>query len=545
MWQTLLKRFPLVTVASKLKTLSALSKLQWLVVIAVLAGAFLRIYNSSETVQFLGDQGRDALIVSRMFKEWDPVFIGPVTSVGNMYLGPLYYYFMLPFLLLSYPSPMGPVWAVIGLSIITIFLMYCWGSKMIGERGAVVAAWLIAFSATIVEYSRFSWNPNPTPFVMLAMVYATFLAVRKSSWYWVAVLGLFGVLIQLHYLTLITAGGAGVVWLLTLWEKRRDRRALTQLGLATGAGAVVFLLLLLPLVLFDLRHDFLNSQAFLRLFSTEEAFTHTASLSERLRDFGALLSERSTHVLVRVLFGVTGGAAVLAVFGLLSTLAVVWKAAPKSERQTLKILFAYLGVSIIGISFYRHAVYDHYILFLIPLVALLYGVVAQWLLRQHKFAWLLVGGLLVAAVFVNIPRMPLVAGGMRLSQYEQSAREIAALLHPGENYNIVLLTATGDLYGQNYRYFLSTHSGKEPIDPERQVEVDTLVIINEEQLENILELPIYQIQIFPDKANPELQQLSTGLEVTILRSKADSDERSEEQSNTSAALDSELPAEEK
>lgn len=503
--------------------LPTLSPLQWILAVVVIAGAYLRIYNSSETVQFLGDQGRDALIVSRMFKEWDPVFIGPVTSVGNMYLGPLYYYFMLPFLLLSYPSPMGPVWGVIGLSILSIFLTYRWGSKMIGEKGAFIAAWLVAFSATIVEYSRFSWNPNPMPFVMLAMVYATFLAVRKNPWYWVAVLGMFGVLIQLHYLTLVTAGGAGIVWLFTLWEKRRDRKAISRLALATGVGVCVLLLLLSPLILFDIRHDFLNAQAFSKLFSTEEAFAQTASLGERVRSFRNLLAARSSHVLLSVLFGtdagnrLTGITATSILLGLAAMIAYVWKTVTKQKRQILSILLAYLGISIIGISLYQHEVYDHYILFLIPLVALLYGLLSEWLFEKNKLFWVPICALLVWTLFANLPRMPLVAGGMSLAQYEKSASEIADLLRPGEEYNIVLLSATGDLYGQNYRYFLSTHPEKEAIDPERQVEVDTLVIINEEQLKNILDLPIYQIQIFPNTDNRETHILSTGLEVTILR----------------------------
>jgi predicted membrane-bound mannosyltransferase len=520
---TLSSVFRLFAPQSIFRTMQSLKPLHWLVVIAVLVGAFFRIYNSSETVQFLGDQGRDALIVSRMFKELDPVFIGPVTSVGNMYLGPLYYYFMLPFLMLSYPSPMGPVWAVIGLSIVTIFLMYCWGSKMIGERGAVVAAWLIAFSATIVEYSRFSWNPNPTPLVMLAMVYATFLAVRKNVWYWVVVFGLFGILIQLHYLTLITAGGAGVVWLLTAWEKRNDRRALSKLGLATGAGIAVVVLLMLPLILFDIRYDFLNAQAFLKLFTTEEAFTESVSFAERFRSLGTLFVERSEYLLVSVLFGTAGsdglarssGIAVL--LTLLAVVGYVWKKSAQKTRQVVSIILAYFGVSILGISVYRHAVYDHYILFLIPLVVMLYAVLAEWLLKKHTLFWIPISMLLMYTAVVNVPRMPLIAGGMTISQYAQSSEEISELLRPGEEYNIVLLSVTGDLYGQNYRYFLSTYEDKEPIDPERQVEVDTLVIINEEQLENILELPIYQIQIFPDKTNPVTHTLSTGLEVTLLR----------------------------
>ncbi|MBP9700599.1 hypothetical protein KBD71_04945, partial [Candidatus Woesebacteria bacterium] len=50
-------------------------------------GTFLRFYRLRSTMQFLGDQGRDALIARGILMDRDPAFIGPVTSVGNMYLG--------------------------------------------------------------------------------------------------------------------------------------------------------------------------------------------------------------------------------------------------------------------------------------------------------------------------------------------------------------------------------------------------------------------------------------------------------------------------
>ena len=143
--------------------------LDWAVVVAVICGAFFRLYNIPLSFQFLGDQGRDVLIVARMFKELDPVFIGPVTSVGNMYLGPLYYYFMLPWLWLTYPSPLGPQYAVAVLGIVANWLIWVLGKRMMGKWPAAIATVLFAFSQVAVEYTRFSWNPNPIPLVSLFM----------------------------------------------------------------------------------------------------------------------------------------------------------------------------------------------------------------------------------------------------------------------------------------------------------------------------------------------------------------------------------------
>ena len=163
---------------------------------------------------FEGDQGRDALVVSKIFKEGDLVFIGPVTSVGNMYLGPFYYYFMLPFLWLSYPSPLGPVYAVALVNILAVYLIYKLGSKMFGQKVGILAAFFFGLSQVSVTYSRFSWNPNLAPFFSLLIIYFNWKALKKPK-FWLAVLASFAALIQLHYLTLLAAASAGLTW---LWQ---------------------------------------------------------------------------------------------------------------------------------------------------------------------------------------------------------------------------------------------------------------------------------------------------------------------------------------
>src|SRR3990167_1835175 len=79
----------------------------FLLVIVILA-AFLRFYRISGYMTFLGDEGRDAIIVRRLLVNFDPILIGPGTSIGNMFIGPLYYYLIAPALLLANFSPVGP-----------------------------------------------------------------------------------------------------------------------------------------------------------------------------------------------------------------------------------------------------------------------------------------------------------------------------------------------------------------------------------------------------------------------------------------------------
>jgi 4-amino-4-deoxy-L-arabinose transferase-like glycosyltransferase len=249
---------------------------QLLLFLILVAAAFLRLFNLEDSLMFQADQGRDAIVVAKIFKEMDPVFIGPVTSIGNMYLGPFYYYFMLPFLMISYPSPVGPAYGVAVLGILTVFLVFKITKKLFDKKTALIAALFFALSSTVIEYSRFSWNPNIAPFFGLLMFYFTYLAWKKDSKYWLLVSLSFSLLIQLHYVALLSLGGAGIILLLQIFEqfkaKKRNKAKNKKLIIHVLLSILIFLISLTPLMLFDLKHDFRNIKSMAGIFTEEESF---------------------------------------------------------------------------------------------------------------------------------------------------------------------------------------------------------------------------------------------------------------------------------
>src|SRR3990167_9342925 len=126
----------------------------FLIFIILLIGASFRLYRIGEYMIFLGDEGRDAIVVRRLLVNFDPILIGPGTSIGNMYLGPLYYYMIAPALLLANFSPVGPSVFVAILGVGTIFLVWYMTREFFSKSAAIVAASLYAVSPTTIIYSR-------------------------------------------------------------------------------------------------------------------------------------------------------------------------------------------------------------------------------------------------------------------------------------------------------------------------------------------------------------------------------------------------------
>jgi 4-amino-4-deoxy-L-arabinose transferase-like glycosyltransferase len=492
----------------------------------VIAAIVLRFYNLKGGLLFLGDQGRDALIVSRIFTQKDIVFIGPVTSVGNMYLGPMYYYFMLPFLWLTYPSPMGPVYAVALLGVITVALMYVIGKKLIGETAALWATFFYALSATTIQYSRFSWNPNPAPFVSLVMMYFSYLAWKKHPWYWIGVALCAAVLMQLHYITLLSIGGAGIVWLISAYERWQHSKhrfqKIQQLVVPTLIGVGLFLLTLTPLVLFDAKHDWLNAKAFQTLFTKEQSFKVSNEIPLSIKAIHTLEEThgRSLHILFEYVFGKYRTTNTILV--LLFSSIIIWHLLKKKHGpywSGLVVVVAYLATGIFGTAIYDHTIFDHYIAYLFPCTFLVYGFVVNqfW---QKNWGKVLVAGFSMAFLALNVPRWPYHSVSWTIDDMHKVAQTIRAQIKPEDKYTIVLLSESKDLYAQNYRYFLWS-TDHPPLDPERAGEANTLVVINEEKkAENVAALPIYEIVTFPEKSSPVVYTIPGGPEIIIFRKTA-------------------------
>src|SRR3989344_3226639 len=128
-----------------------------------LLGFFLRIYRIRDYITFLGDEGRDVLVVYNIL-HGDLTLLGPTASVGGFFHGPLYYYFMVPFLFLSNYDPVGPAIMIGLIGTITVLLVYLVGKRLFGAAAGLIAAFLYAISPIVIVYSRSSWNPNPMPF---------------------------------------------------------------------------------------------------------------------------------------------------------------------------------------------------------------------------------------------------------------------------------------------------------------------------------------------------------------------------------------------
>ncbi|MCR4264109.1 MAG: glycosyltransferase family 39 protein [Candidatus Roizmanbacteria bacterium] len=482
------------------KKIKSISRLELIVITVILiGGAFLRLYNIRGYMTFLGDEGRDVLIVRRMLVDFDITFVGPTASVGGFFLGPIYYYFMAPFLALFRLDPVGPAVMVALFGIATIFLLYRFGKELYSPFVGIIASLMYAISPLVIAQSRSSWNPNIVPFFSLLYIYALYKAavVQKKIWFFIAG-ACVGIGIQLHYLFLFLIPVGVVFFLLYL-------KPLKKFLVHYGFVLMGFLFFMLPFLGFEIKNGLPNMRTILKYLETGEDITYSQNGFQIIhnvlfRMFSRLVfyfpPPEQIEISTKTIYGPWSIAIYLTLIS--SVTLLVYRIYKKRTKQDV-LLFVWLLFGVGLFSLYQRSIYDYYlvIVFTVPFLLL-----AQMLhhLMQKKFLVPIVAVVIVWLVWLNLTGVPF--RNEPNSQLEQvkSISLTAFNAAEGKPFNFALITSSNSDHA--YRYFFEMW-GLPPVtiqnpdvDPERKTVTDQLIVICEIPYCQPLGHPLWEIAGF-------------------------------------------------
>ncbi len=482
------------------KTIEKLKKLvtskEFLVVSAIIIlGAFIRLYKIKSYILFLGDEGRDALVVYGIL-HGDLTLLGPTSSVGGFFLGPIYYYLMAPFLLLSNYDPVGPAIMVVILGLATIFLVYKLGKEFFGTAAGLIASLLYAISPIVIIYSRSSWNPNVFPFFTITSIYSLYLGIKTKKWWYFTLAGfLMGINLQIHYLA--TFVGAILFIYVTFvefkprisWAKELIKRYLFMF-----AG---FLIGFSPFMAFEARHEFSNSQNIIRFIfdSPDTGFAGNIFMNVKIvfdRLFGGLLISYPQHLnekfydptivrfwyLITILIG-------LILIGFFLYYFIKNFKEKKIFRQTFLIfIWGFVGIGLFLL--YKKSVYDYYLGFLYPLPFLLIGLLCSQVIEKYKkIGKLIVSIVVLALVIISLKFAPIRHPGNYQSNQMKLISDFVLTKTNDRPFNFAISGSGNSDHA--YRYFFKL-AGKDPvqiyglnIDPKRVTVTDQLFVVCEQK----------------------------------------------------------------
>ncbi len=485
-------------------------------IILLLLAAFLRLYKIGDYMTFLGDEGRDALVVYDIL-HGNLTLLGPTSSVGGFFLGPIYYYFMAPFLWLFQYDPVGPAVMVALFGVATVWLVYKVGSEFFNRYVGLLAALFYTISPLVIAYSRSSWNPNLMPFFALLTMYLLYKSVKNNSRILLVMCGiLFGILMQLHYIAVFVGVIIAAYLLVTrifLLQGDSVKETVSKLLKDYVLFGVGFIIGWSPFLAFEIRHGFPNIQSILKfVFHSGETgggnqlFMNIWNVFFRL--FARLLtnypspeqiSVYDSHVSINLIdSSIKIPVLYLFIFTLIIALAstglflyqsfkTIKNKEPKVLRITLLTVWFILGIFIFG--FYKKNIYDYYLGFMYPLPFFFLG---NFLVKIYqgskKFPSLITKSIvytfIILFVILNLSGLPFrFAPNRQKAQVEDISKFILSKTNK-KPFNFALLTLGNSDHA--YRYFFKIN-GKDPVviqnaqlDPKRKSVTDQLLIICED-----------------------------------------------------------------
>lgn len=440
------------------------NRIEFLILIFILVlTLFLRFYKIDQYMTFLGDEGRDALVIKDILVNKHIPLLGPPTSVGGMYLGPLYYYMMAIPMALFWLNPVVAAGLNALIGTLTVFLIYYLTREWFGKKSAFFASLLYSVSPITIIYSRSSWNPNPAPFFALLAILGVFFAHKKKDFRWFILTG--GALafaLQMHYLALILIPIFGLLWLneLRIYRNKNEGRKYFVLG--TLFSIVLFLFLMSPLVIFDFRHNFMNYKAITTFFfnnpdkSVEVNIFNNFFRSFEIYQFNLIARYISSQ---EVLLTWVASFLVLLTLGF----AVYKKFKKEKVEWPYLALGLYLGLGVFGLSFYHQQIYDHYLGFLNPVPFILLGglfsiivlIKNNQLKKIIKYLYIIFLGILIS---VNLANSPIRKPPNRQLQKTQEIAKFVIAESQNKPFNFALLSAHN--YDAAYQFYLGEYGHK-------------------------------------------------------------------------------------
>ncbi|MDQ5951819.1 MAG: hypothetical protein QG639_1100 [Patescibacteria group bacterium] len=211
---------------------------------------FMRFFLISESFLFFGDMGRDFNVLHTWLETGKPPLLGPQNSALPFNQSPIYFYYLMPFYLISNHS----LYATLIATAVFHIAVFAIGMYLVKEEKSWSLSWIIvwllfALSPQLIIQHRYVWNPSFVA-ACTALAFFSLIVLRKKM----SILPLVSFVTSLALAVgfSYSAAPTAIVFVLSLPILFSFKNALKILGSTILAGLIIHL----PLVFFELRHNF-------------------------------------------------------------------------------------------------------------------------------------------------------------------------------------------------------------------------------------------------------------------------------------------------
>ena len=239
-----------------------------ILLVILLCALFLRTYKSIEGYGYGHDADLYSWIVKDIVVDGHIRLIGQETSTSGIYIGPLYYYMLIPFYLLTNMDPIGVIGFAAALGLLTVFSYYWVFKKLFDPTTGLIAAFVQTFLEIRIGYDR--WIV-PTILVNIWAIWYLFVVFNLSRGNF-SVFFILGILVRLiWHINLALVPILLLVPVAIFFSKKLPSVKNVILGFAG------FIIPSVPLILFEIKHGFTQTSAFINSFLLKQENVYGAS----------------------------------------------------------------------------------------------------------------------------------------------------------------------------------------------------------------------------------------------------------------------------
>jgi GT2 family glycosyltransferase len=428
-----------------------ITKVSLVMLLILTLALFLRVYNLSNSMVFIGDQGwfylsaRDLLINGKI------PLVGITSSHTWLHQGPLWTYMLsLPLLLFKF-NPISGAYLTAAFGALTAFLMYKLGEEMFSQRIGIIAALLYATSPLIIFFDRMPFDPSPIPFFTMIYFYALYKWVRGNIKYFPIVLLALAVLYNLELATFTLVFPLVFIFAYGCLKKKNWIRELLNKKIIS-LSLILPILIMLPVIIYDFSHGFKQTVVFLG-WTIYKPFSFLIKHSDTtlVQSFPAVMNFIFVNLQKLIFPGNLIVAAVLFIVGIIVLIYQVFKSRQLEDSKTLLLLL--LVISLIGIII-NQTPSDAYLPIIFPFIIFSIAILFERMFSVKYLKYFSIA-LLIVVLALNFYTSFNLSQGTELKDRILAVNKIIAL-SGGQEYNLVGKGKGSQFksFTMNYEYLL-------------------------------------------------------------------------------------------
>ena len=355
------------------------------------------------------------------------VLLGPKTSLGGFSIGPGFVYLWALFSLFLKGNPIAGAYLSVFLGVLLTLGVYLILRQIFSERIALAISFVMALSINFVSWDQIPWAPSLFYLSELITLYGVYISKNKKYGLPLVALGL-GIGFQSHFAVFLLL--LPIIVYLLVYRPIVSKKNIVFSSITLAVSV-------LPVVIFDLFHGFINLQRLLSIFSLgREGFAPA-----KFKILTTLISNSTNvfwpHFSAPLAYLIFSAVILFSLWGIYKN---------KTYRQLLILSNLFLFIPFFIFLFYKSNFTEYYLMTAVIPFLFILGY-AFWAIKK----WFVILVVLGIFSFLNIRSFAEFVRPINLWAKEQVVREI--INRGGKNgYGVSLGVSPGNGFGFSYLF---------------------------------------------------------------------------------------------